>query len=361
MTRDGSKRLRRRDFLKLIGAAGAGLGLPACGLRPRETPAAGPSTGATDLIHLVNYPEEEDFELLARLGVNTVLVDLEADGKDWEATYAAARRQGLRLIPLIWDSDAGQSIWRWDEGRNEWQLDLNRYPHAVGAAFLRFLKDRPAYLAQTFAIYSFHEPFWEPELYSPARMKVFYRQITEEIFPDVSIRVYGEDITMGWPQSDECLTGVLDYETHNVYPFVDTPQGRYRPFDVVCNCYGPPTNDRDATLRAELACLDERLRRYAAADAAATGRRPVPIVLIQTFTDGDYTDLWNRMPSAEEMEDFASAFLEQRRNQLKGLGWYPFRLVADNYRACLHKDRFDDSGADRWDVLRRISATFLAR
>ncbi len=352
------QRLRRRDFLKLICA---GLGLSGCAPRPARIPTSEPSTDSADLIHMVNYPEVDDFELLARLGVNTVLIELDSDMKSWDATYAAATRHGLRLIPLIWDSSSEQSIWRWDTSRNEWQLDLSRYPESVGAALLRFLKDRPAYLEQTFAIYSFHEPLWKPELYSPARMKVFYRQITQDIFPGGRVRVYGEDITMGWEQSDECLTGVLDYETHNVYPFVDTPQGRYRPFDVVCNCYGAPTNDRSATLQAELAALDERLRRYAAADPAPTGRRPQPIVLMQTFTDGDYTDLWNRMPSAEEMEEFATMFLHQRRCQLKGLGWYPFRLVSDNYRACLHKDRFDEAGADRWEVLRRIATRFFDR
>jgi len=343
----------------LLGAAGAGLGLSACAPRPWETPPTEVVTGSKDLVHMVNYAQVEDFELLARLGVNTVLMELKANGTDWDGTYAAAIRHGLRLIPLIWDSDADQSIWRWDTGRSEWQLDLERYPRSVGAAFLRFLRDRPEYFAQTFAIYSFHEPLWRPELTGPARMKVFYRQITEDIFPGGSVRVYGEDITMGWPQSDECLTGVLDYETHNVYPFVDTAHGRYRAFDVICNCYGAPTNDREATLQAELTCLDERLRRYVGANAAATGRRPLPIVLIQTFTDGDYNDLWNRMPTAEEMEVFASVFLDRRRHQLKGLGWYPYRLVSDNYRACLYKDRFDATGADRWDVLRRISAQFF--
>jgi len=308
---------------------------------------------------MVNYPEVEDFELLAQRGINTVLIELEADGTDWEATYAAAIRHGLRVIPLIWDPQADQSIWRWDDHRNEWQLDPDDYPQSAGAAFLRFLKDRPAYFEQTFAIYSFHEPLWHPERTGPARMKVFYRQITEEIFPGGSVRVYGEDITMGWPQSDECLTGVLDYETHNVYPFVDTPQGRYRPFDVDCNCYGEPTNDRSATIRAELDCLDERLRRYASAEPAATGRRPQPIVLLQTFVDGDYTDLWNRMPSAEEMEAFASVLLDSRRDRLTGLGWYPYRLVSDNYQACLHTHRFDESNADRWEVLRSISTRFF--
>ena len=356
------QKLTRREVLKLLGVAGTGLGIPcalaSCGTN-RLSGADNPN--GKNPVHLVGYPDIEDFGLLAALGINTLLVELNPSGDNWRVTYETAIRYGLRLIPIIWNPEAEQSIWQWDEKRNEWQLDRGRYPDSVGANFLGFLKDHEAYFRQTFAIYSFHEPLWHPEKTGPERLKVFYRQVTEEVFPGGSVRVYGEDITMGWNESDECLTGVVDYESHNVYPFVSTPDGRYRPFDVICNCYGPPTNDRRATIQAELACLDERVRRYASAAPARTGRRPEPIVLIQTFVDGDYTDLWNRMPSAEEMEDFASVFLETRRYQLKGLGWYPYRLVSDNYRACLHTHRFDDSNADRLEVLRRISGKFYPR
>jgi hypothetical protein len=154
---------------------------------------------------------------------------------------------------------------------------------------------------------------------------------------------------------------VLDYETHNVYPFVSTPEGRYRPFNVIGNHYDPPTDDRMATIQAELACLDERIHRYASAPLGRTGRRPEPIVLIQTFVDGEYTDLWNRMPLAEEMEEFASVFLDKRKDRLKGLGWYCYRQAADNYLTWLHKDRFDESNADRWEALHKISRRFFFR
>jgi len=367
MSSSKSKNLSRRGFLKLCSSiAVAKLGSLACTPSSLLTSTPAPTAPVTesnrsvarDHIHLVCYPEIEDFDLLMQLGINTVLVELDANGDDWQTTYEAAIRHRLRIIPMIWDQDAGQSIWRWDEASNEWQLDRDRYPESRGAAFLGFLKDHPRYFAQTFAIYSFHEPLWQPEQTSPERMKAFYRQITEEVFPE-GVYVYGEDITMGWEQSDECLTGVLDFESHNVYPFVNTPQGRYRPFDVIGNHYGPPTDDRTATIQAELACLDERIRRYASAPPARTGRRPKPIVLIQTFTDRDYSDLWNRMPSTEEMIEFASAFLGERKEQLKGLGWYCYRQASDNYLAWLHKDRFDDSNVDRLEALRVVSKRFL--
>ncbi len=77
-----SKKLTRREFFKLARLAGASLGLSACAptFAPTSTPASTVSRigadkpDASDLIHLVCYPEIEDFDLLARLGINTVLV-----------------------------------------------------------------------------------------------------------------------------------------------------------------------------------------------------------------------------------------------------------------------------------------------
>jgi len=317
------------------------------------------NTGIKEIIHMVNYVEIENFDLLAKLGINTVLIELEPNGEDWQLTYEAAIKHDLKIIPIIWDQDAEQSIWQWDEARNKWQLDREHYPESVGSLFLGFLKDNPMYLEQTFAIYSFHEPLWNPEKTGPERLKIFYRQITEEIFYDKNIRVYGEDITMGWEKSDECLTGVLDYESHNIYPFIDTSEGIYRPFDVANNYYSTPTNDLALTLQAEIACLDERINRYKSSPPAHTGRRPEPIILIQCFVDSEYTDLWNRMPSAEEMEVFATTFIEKHSDQIKGIGWYPYRKVADNYTACLYTDRYDKSNSDRLEAIRKISAKFF--
>ena len=310
----------------------------------------------SELVYLLCYPGVDNFPLARSLGFNTVLVNLDPDGHDWVSTYEAAIQIRLKIIPLIWNTATNQSIWEWDDQKSRWKLDPLLYPNAVGAKFLKFLKEHPDYFNHTFAIYAFHEPLWEPDLYSPERMKKFYQQITEEVFPNTQVRVYGEDSTMGWDQSDECLTGVLDYENHLVYPFVNTPQGRYRPFDVKNNYWSlPPINDLNTTLKAELKCLDERLKRWAMAPAARTGRRPKALVMFQAFVDSEFDDLWNRMPTAEEMEKFAAWFLEQRGSQILGLAWYCFELVADNYRESLKSSRFDEQGKDRWEVMRRVS------
>lgn len=303
--------------------------------------------------HMANYALPSDFKTLASLGVNTLLVDLDSDGSDWESTYEEAIKHDLFLIPLIWGND--QAFWKWNKKANEWELDLARYPKSKGAKFLSFLKNNPTYLKQTFAIYGFHEPLHKPKKWGPQRLKKFYQQITEEEFPDQDVKVYGEDITMGWPESDECLTGVVDYETHNVYPFAHAEGGeKYRAFDVAINYFGPGTNDFDKVLTAALAKLDHRLERYANAQPASTGRRPEAIVLIQTFASKQEDHLWNRMPTADEMQELATHLLKHRKDKMAGLAWYSFRNPSTEYVQWLQENRIDSDGKDRWESVRNV-------
>ncbi len=313
-------------------------------------------------VYMANYVSVEDFPILASYGINTLLVDLEADGSDWEVTYDAAIQTNLRLIPLIWGND--QSIWAWNIAAQEWELNQSRYPYSTGAQFLGFLRHRPDYLAQTFAIYGFHEPLnSELGFVSCQQMAKFYQQITQEEFPEKNLFVYSEDLVLGWPDSENCRSGIQDYEVHTLYPFCNSPRGKYRPFDVQQNWHYDPTDDLDFTLQAELAHLDERLRVLAEAAAAPnTGRKPKVIVLIQTFAaQVDDPELWNRMPSAAEMRWFAEFFMSHRGDQIAGLAWYPFELVADNYTQALQTNRYDLTGADRWAVLGEIGQRFFSQ
>ncbi len=312
-------------------------------------------------LYMTNYASVEDFPTLAGYGINTLLIDLEADGSDWVTTYETAIQHNLRLIPLIWGID--QTIWVWNQSAQEWELNQNRYPNSTGAQFLAFLKANPRYLAQTFAIYGFHEPLnSEVGFVSCSQMAKFYQQITQEEFPNEQLFVYSEDLVLGWPDSENCRSGIQDYEVHTLYPFCTSTRGKYRPFNVEENWYYDPTNDLDFTLQAELAHLDERLRVLAeAAPAPGTGRRPKVVVLIQTFSaQVDEPELWNRMPSAEEMHQFAEYVLSQRGDRIGGLAWYPFELVATNYTAALKTHRYDPSGADRWAVMGEIGQRFFS-
>lgn len=297
----------RRNFLR-----------GACGFFLSIMPNSGafPAHREQSFIHMMNYVTEDDFALMNKMHINTVLVELKNDAESWRTTYDAAIKHDLAIVPLIWGHD--QSIWEWNELAKEWELDDRKYPMSVGARFLRFLRENPRYFQQTLAIYSFHEPLAQPEKTGPQRLKKFYQQIHEEIFTGQNVQVYGEDMTFVWPQADECLTGVLDYEIHTVYPFVNSPRGRYRPF-LPEGHYGEPTSDLHKVLDLQRQTIELQLKRIQEAKAAANGRKPRLILILQTFVDADQEDLWNRMPDAEEMETVASYLLEHFRERIAGI------------------------------------------
>jgi hypothetical protein len=303
-------------------------------------------------IHMVSYAKPSDFPGLANRGVNTVLVELQLDASDWRQAYQTAIDNQLLVIPMIWSGE--QTAWTWNETNDEWEIDLKKYPESVGAKFVSFLSANPTYFKQTFAIYSFHEPLADRGHVEPKRLRKFYWQMTEQVFANTDVRIYGEDITMGWEQSDECLTGVLDYESHNVYPFCNAPDGKYLPFDSTTNEYAAGTDDLDSVLRLEVAALDARVARYSKAKPSRNNRRPKPILLIQTYASKQQQSLWNRMPSAREMQALTNHLLKVRGESISGLSWYPFRNPSEDYFETLYANRFDENQEDRWAVIDQI-------
>ena len=56
------------------------------------------------------YALVEDFQALSDHGINTLLVDLNADGSDWKPIYDAAIKHQMKLIPLIWTASRKDKI-----------------------------------------------------------------------------------------------------------------------------------------------------------------------------------------------------------------------------------------------------------
>lgn len=307
--------------------------------------------------HMMNHVTHDDFPLMKKLNINTVLVEPGKDAGGWRATYEAAIQHDLLIVPLIWGRD--QSIWQWNEAAKEWELNARRYPGSVGARFIRFLQDNPRYQDQTFAIYSFHEPLAQPDRTGPSRLKKFYQQITEEVFKGRDMRVYGEDMTFVWPRGHECLTGVLDYEVHTCYPFAHSDQGRYRPF-LPQGHYGRATSDLEKVLDLQRQTIELQLNNIQKAKPAQNGRRPRLIVILQAFVDPTESGLWDRMPDADEMRAVAYYVLDQFGDRLAGIAWYSFRQAATHYTQWLHKDRYDARRRDRWQVVAEIGKRLCA-
>ncbi|MCS6896383.1 MAG: hypothetical protein NZM29_00280 [Nitrospira sp.] len=310
------------------------------------------------LVHMMNYVTTDDFPLMTSMHINTVLVELGQSRGNWKTVYEAAIRHNLKIIPLIWGHD--QSIWQWNQKANEWELDDQRYPKSTGAKFLRFLLENARYRRQTFAIYSFHEPLAQPKRTGPSRLKKFYEQITQDIFKDRDMRVYGEDMTFVWPEGSECLTGVLDYEVYTVYPFASSAKGRYRLF-LPEGHYGEATSDLEKVLDLHKQTIELQLANIKDAILAKTGRRPQIIVIIQVFVDPrTEKGLWDRMPDADEMSAVANYLIDKLGDRLAGIAWYSFRQAATHYTQWLHQDRYDKQRRDRWQVVAEIGKRLQA-
>lgn len=302
-------------------------------------------------VHMMNYVTPDDLPLMQKLNITTALVELTQNESHWKKLYDTAIRHAIKLIPLIWGQD--QSIWHWNQKAKEWELDARRYPHSIGARFLRFLREQPRYREQTFAIYSFHKLLAEIGHVDPERMKTFDQQITEEIFPKEDVKVYGKDMTNVWPQGKECLTEVIDYEVHTFYPFAASNEGRYRPF-LPEGHYGNPTSDIAKILALQRDVIERQLKNIQQAQPAATGRKPQLIVILQTFVDPTQKGLWDRMPEADEMKKVAEFLIENFSDQLAGIAWYCFRRAASHYTRWLHQERYDANRRDRWQVIADI-------
>ena len=318
-------------------------------------------SGDWEQVHQANYVEIDDLERLERLGINTVLVELEKRPESWPKVFDAVAKHNMRLVPVLWGKH--QSIWKWNKREAEWELDLNRYPKSTGAKFLDLLRTQPKYLRHTFAIYSFHEPWYLPDTgkrkgtVQPDRQRKFWQQIRKMF--DGKLKVYGEEVS--WVP--ECKNGCVDYDYVTLYSFARSgdrfgysPGGRF-----LVGKSGIDGSQADFQLDPQAAIEQEvdqiKLMHDAiqAAPAAPDGSRTKLIALIGTFAHDEEPEKWNRMPSANEMQQWANEVVRPNRSRLAGLGWYAFRNPTDYYKHVLVNSRFDEANQDRWTVIGKVS------
>lgn len=314
-------------------------------------------------VYLANYVETEDLPLLRKLGVNTVLMEFDKNADSWRQDYDAAISQDIKVVPVLWGK--AQSVWKWNKKSAEWELDAKKYPKSVGAKFLKFLKEEDAYRKQTFAVYSFHEPWYIPDngkrkgTVSPQRQRKFWTQI-KAMF-DGSMKVYGEEVT--WVP--ECKNGCVDYDYITLYSFATCdgktayrPGGRFQVGDVgLDGSQAPCEIDRQKAKQKELEQIRLMSELIATAPPAADGTRTKLIALMGTFAHDEEPDLWNRMPSVKEMNEWGRDIIVPSKQRLAGMGWYAFRNPTTYYKNVLFNSRKDDEGADRWEAIRSVYET----
>ena len=266
-------------------------------------------TSDWEAVHFANYVEVEDLPALGKLGINAVVMEFDRKPKEWSKQYDACIKHKVKVVPILWGKD--QSIWKWNRKANEWELDDQKYPKSKGAKFLAFLKANPKYFQQTFAVYSFHEPWYVPDngkrkgSVPPAQLRKFWQQI-REMFAG-KLKVYGEEVT--W--AAECKNGCVDYDYVTLYSFAES-NGRpvYRPGGRelvgkfgIDGSQAPVERDRKKAKQKERQQIQLMHRAIQSAPAATDGTRTKLIALMGTFAHNEEPELWNRMPTVEEMRE----------------------------------------------------------
>ncbi len=310
---------------------------------------------------------EQDFSALSSRGVNLVVqnVLLQENTGDplhpgWRGHYEAAVRHGIRLIPILWDGSKGQTVFAWNAARGEFELDIDRYPNSPAARFLQFLRDNPTFLSHTFALFSFHEPFNDENgaaQRTVAQNRKLWQQIHQEEFPNGDLKVYGESIT----HVNGCENGCVDYAANSLFSFsYCSGAPRYSALTLVPSAatginiwYDRCITNKDVAVQRGIEQIDFFRKHSHDAPPAPDGTYTKFLILIQSYVENPAATVYSRMPSASEMREWVERIILARKDSVVGVAWYSWDRIASHYQKWLAQDRFDDTGADRWEAVRQ--------
>lgn len=127
-------------------------------------------TGVDEVeLYGVQYPPEEEYDRLRRMGIDTILIDFSigADPARWVEQLDLAGDADLSVVAWLWKPG-----WSLDEGTGTWKMD----PRA--ATFLETVEGHPA----LFAVYGTHEAYWNGCFdcgYTTEQLQDLYSQIKE--------------------------------------------------------------------------------------------------------------------------------------------------------------------------------------
>ena len=285
--------------------------------------------------------EDAEMAQLESLGINLVIANVGLDETNldpnfpgWTQYYDSAIAHHINLIPILWDPSKNQTVWNWTG--SEFKVDPAKYPTDPGAHFFAWLHQDPERLSHTFAVYSFHEPFNSQN--GQAQRTVFQNQTlwtqVHALFPDV--KLYGESIT----HVDGCENGCTDYAGLGVYSFsLCAGKPAYSAVDVVPAPQGVDfstelcvTSEAEVIQRAK-AMLDAMYTRSHDATPAPDGTFSKFLPLIQTFV-APLPEV-SRMPTAQEMTDWANEIVLPRQDRELGMAWYCWSKAASEYTTSL--------------------------
>lgn len=266
----------------------------------------------------VNDIEPDEYSFLKdSLGGNFALVEIHPDTSSLKNVLAEAERNNLELV--IWPVGGGHqwTPWAWQD--SVWDI-------SEGLDLMHFADN---YIATggdaLIAVVMSHEPFYnDGDPFTASEMKMLYADL-KNAAPNVQLFVYMNDMAYYDKSAETRIeNGIMDIA------------------GIWLHCFG----GAEGTWAQALQEIDN--------DYALVQEKSLNLQLffaIQTFA---IAGTRYKMPSATDMSDFGTKVLE--KNKLDGIIWYPWDQASTGYTSYLSKDRYDDTGGDRWAVVTQLSA-----
>jgi hypothetical protein len=268
----------------------------------------------------VNDIEPAQYQFLKdSLRGNFALVELKADSLIWKDVITKAEQNNISLV--IWPLGHGERYTPWLSNVFSWDISeglgamlwAERYVVSGGKALC--------------AVLTTHEPFYSAggeKVFTTVQLQGLYATL-KNVAPHVKLFAYLNDIS-----------------------YYDSTQSYRQMKDSVVDIAGIYKH-HFGTKHTLKETIDE-----IESDYALIKRKGLKVQLffaLQCFaTDG----IEYRMPSAAEMRSYADTVISTKK--LAGVFWYPWDRSSTSYTQWLSKDRYDSSGADRWSVVRQLSA-----
>jgi hypothetical protein len=250
---------------------------------------------------------------------NFALVELPCDTLIWKNALTEAEKNNLQLV--IWPQGHGQRYTPWAYNPSIWDWDLSEGLNVLNFAERYAISGGRALLAVLMS----HEPFYAQgqTVFVSSQLKQLYAAM-KKVAPHVKTFIYMNDMayydrTDRYRQMEDGIMDICGTFKHS-FGTKHTEEETLKEID----------DDYDLIQRKKL-----NMQLFFALQSFG-------------YDTPDYT-----MPSAAEMQDLATKILDKRK--LDGVFWYPWNRVSTGYTSWLSKNRYDSSGADRWNVVRQLS------
>ncbi len=268
----------------------------------------------------VDTMKPSDFSFLKNyLGGNFATLALECNVQKWQEALEEAEKNGIKII--IWPLGHGHQYTPWKWNGSDWDI-------SEGIEILEFAEEYVSNGKEALlAVLMSHEPFWNNgNPFTTEQMKMLYSKL-KSVAPHVNLFV---------------AFGCLSCFDSN--PDTRIEDGIADIAGIWLHCFGGAEGSEEDALKR----ID--------ADYELIRKKGLHMKLFFAIQSFGIEGTAYRMPSAMEMLEFGRKVFE--KNKLDGIFWYPWDNPA-GYTEWLSKDRYDEEGNDRWEVVRQLANEFM--